>query len=337
MGNLRLDLLVKRSQISLNELKDLLSEFFDLRNESGLWESWVRGSRSPRTTEVLAGGGPFLKMKIPIADKKGKGRIEKWLSRFSSPIYRLRLTKLVLEDLIAMIDRMEEEGLEIGFIERQGGKFSFLKGEIILWPDSAEARLTTAKRLYRLSKETEHEPFIDVDFFILSLRNITRRKLRTIFLVSVLSLVCGNFIYHIRFSIGGEGVAVVVPAQWELPLAAGLMALITFMNLMEISLHERKMEIGTIRALGAETTTVMLIFASEGMILGALGAASGYLMVIIAAVSIKFSGISPGLDLVAAAGPGKGILGLFLGFFIGIVGTVPLIFPMLWRAPDDCL
>ena len=118
---------------------------------------------------------------------------------------------------------------------------------------------------------------------------------------------------------------------------ASLMALITFLNLMEISLHERKVEIGTIRALGAETTTTIMIFAAEGMILGTIGAMVGYVIVIVANLIVKFGGFAPGLDLVAAAGPGKAILGLFLGLIIGLLGSVPPIIPMIWRPPENCL
>jgi len=333
----KLDILVRRSQVSLLQLRDLLSEFFELDTTSGRRGEWIEGRRHSSFDDVVPMSNASVRVEIPVANREEKGRIDEWLSQYSSPSYRIRLSNVALETMLSIIDGMEERGLDIGFVEPQGGRFSALRGEMITWPGDPEARRSTAIRIHKLSREIPYERVIDLDFFILSTRNITRRKLRTVFLVAVLSLVCANFIYHINFSISGEGVSVLVPEQWELPFAAGIMALITFMNLMEISLHERKIEIGTIRALGCETTTTMLIFASEGMILGTLGAISGYVMVILVALSIRLSGLNPALDLVAVAGPGKGIMGLFLGLFIGVVGTVPLIFPMIWRPPERCL
>jgi hypothetical protein len=334
---LRLDILVKRSQVDLNQLMEILSGFFELRTVVGRWWQWLEGTQLPDPDEEVGVASALVRIRVPLADMEEKGRISEWVSRHSSAVYRLRLANVGRKTLLAIVGEMEARGLDVGFVERRGGRYASLSGETIIWPMDADARHSTATRLHEASKEYLHAPMIDLDFFILSLRSISRRKLRTAFLVAVLSLVCANFIYHVNFSISGEGVSVLVPEQWELPFAAGIMVLITFLNLMEISLHERKVEIGTIRALGCETTTTVMIFAAEGMILGALGALVGYAIVIIIALSIRFLGIDPGLDLVAVAGPGKAILGLFLGLLIGVLGTVPLIFPMVWRPPENCL
>ncbi len=334
---MRLDILVKRSQVDLDQLVDILSVFFELRTVVGRWWHWLEGTQLPDPDQEIGAASALVRVRVPLADVGGKGRVSEWVSRHSSTVYRLRLANVGGRTLLAIVGELEGRGVDVGFVERQGGRFASLGGETIIWPAEADGRRSTAIRLHEASKEYLYAPIVDLDFFILSLRSISRRKLRTAFLVAVLSLVCANFIYHVNFSISGEGVSVLVPEQWELPLAAGIMVLITFLNLMEISLHERKVEIGTIRALGCETTTTVMIFAAEGMILGALGALAGYAIVIIIALSIRFLGIDPGLDLVAVAGPGKAILGLFLGLLIGVLGTVPLIFPMVWRPPENCL
>ena len=334
---MRLDILVKRSQVDLNQLVEVLSAFFEIRTVTGRWWQWLEGTQLPDPDQEVAAASALVRVRIPLADVEEKGRVSEWVSRHSSTVYRLRLTNVGRKTLLEIVGEMEGRGLDVGFVERRGGRYASLSGETIIWPTDADARRSTARRLHEASKDYLYAPIIDLDFFILSLRSISRRKLRTAFLVAVLSLVCANFIYHVNFSISGEGVSVLVPEHWELPFAAGIMVLITFLNLMEISLHERKVEIGTIRALGCETTTTVMIFAAEGMILGALGALVGYAIVITIALSIRFLGIDPGLDLVAVAGPGKAILGLFLGLLIGVLGTVPLIFPMVWRPPEKCL
>jgi len=337
---LRMEILVRKTQTDLKALEDLLGEFFEFRRISGRWHESLQGVElaSPGG-EAVAGRG-FLHIGVPWPEMKRKDALIRWLSRYSWSFYRLRLTNVSQNTLLAILGVLERHGLEVGFVERPTGRTglsSVLEREVLLWPKDADSRRATLLRLYETYRATEKTPLIDLDFLTLSLRAIMRRKLRTAFLVAVLSLVCANFIYYVRFSIGGEGVTVIVPEQWELPLAAGLMALITFLNLMEISFHERKLEIGTIRALGAETTTTILIFAAEGMILGTLGALGGYAMVLVVALVVKFGGVSPSLNLVSVAGPGKAILGFFLGLLVGLLGSVPPIIPMIWRPPEKCL
>lgn len=337
---LRIEILVRKTQTNLKGLEDLLASFFEFRRIARRWHESLEGVELPSPGgEAMAGRG-FLHIDVPWAEMKRKNPLTRWLSRYSWSFYRLRLTNVGRNTLLAILAELERHGLEVGFVERATARTGLSSGfgrEVFMWPKEADSRRSTFLRLYDAYRKTEKAPLIDLDFFTLSLRAIMRRKLRTAFLVAVLSLVCANFIYYVRFSIGGEGVTVIVPRQWELPLAAGLMALITFLNLMEISFHERKMEIGTIRALGAETTTTIMIFAAEGMILGTLGAMAGYFIVLVASLIVKFSGINPALDLVVVAGPGKAILGFFLGLVIGLLGSVPPIIPMIWRPPEECL
>ncbi len=132
-------------------------------------------------------------------------------------------------------------------------------------------------------------------------------------------------------------VAVINILQWELPLVAGLVALLIFLNMMQMSIYERMREVGTMRALGAETTTAVLIFSLEGIVIGGIGGIAGYVVAMIISLVTKFGGINPNLSLVASIGPGKLILGLGFGLGIAFLGaSVPAFFAIA-RSPDDAL
>lgn len=132
-------------------------------------------------------------------------------------------------------------------------------------------------------------------------------------------------------------VAVINILQWELPLVAGLVALLIFLNMMQMSIYERLREVGTMRALGAETTTSILIFAFEGVVIGGIGGVLGYIVVVVISLVTKFGGINPELSLVGSIGPGKFILGLAFGLGIAFLGSVLPAFFAIARSPDDCL
>lgn len=336
---MRIEILLKRSQIDLGSVADLLAGFFEFRTVEDGRSEYVEGIQLPDPDEEIVGANALVRIDIPMDERKNQGRLVRLLSPYSSSLYRLKLANASKRTLLGVLNALAKAGLDVGLVERssRSGPAGWFGGERFVWPEGEEALRSTATEIFESYRQGEHAPLIDMDFLTLSMRSITRRKLRTAFLVAVLSLVCANFIYHLEFTISGEGFDLVVPQYWELPFAAGLMALICFLNLMEISYHERKVEIGTIRALGCETTTTVMIFASEGMILGTLGAAVGYLIVLSAALLVRVWGIDPGLDLVSVAGPGKAILGFFLGLFVGLAGTVPLIIPKVWRAPENYL
>jgi putative ABC transport system permease protein len=132
-------------------------------------------------------------------------------------------------------------------------------------------------------------------------------------------------------------VAVINILQWELPLVAGLVALLIFLNMMQMSIYERMREVGTMRALGAETTTAVMIFTMEGLVIGGIGGAVGYLVAVIISLVTKFGGVNPNLSLVNAIGPGKLILGLAFGLGIAFLGAALPAFFAIARSPDDAL
>ena len=338
----RMELLLKRSQISVGALEGVLSRFYEIRRVRRGRREWIEGMlRSDDPLSPLT-EGTTVSLRIPYRDTAGDGPLMKILSRLPATMYRVSLVNVELPIVISIVQDLQRLGADVGFVEdasaaaRRTSPLS--RGECFRWPGTREAQLSTARELHGLySAYTAPAPLIDLDFFTLSLRSIWRRKLRTFFLVLVLSLVCANFIQHVTFYVSEGGAGLVVTKRWELPLAAGLMALIIYMNLMEISLYERLIEIGTIRALGAETTTTLEIFAAEGIIIGTVGAMLGYIIVVVGNVLAKLGGIAPEIDLASACGPGKAILGLFLGLTVGLIGSVlPVVF-VVWRPPEKCL
>jgi putative ABC transport system permease protein len=124
-----------------------------------------------------------------------------------------------------------------------------------------------------------------------------------------------------------------------------LVAGVGIMNIMIVSLIERTREIGILKALGMKSRTVLLIFLSESIIIGMIGAiigiGSGWVLANV--VSILFSGSGPfaGMGGGPAAGTGATALSIIpvltplvfigaFGFGIG-VSVVFALYPA-WRA-----
>jgi hypothetical protein len=335
-----LDILLRRSQIDLEQLEAILSRLFIIHRVRGRFSERIEGRlREDIFAEV--GVRQMVSVNVPFADREEEGLVKGFFSRFPPALFRVRLTNLDVKSLLRVIGEFQELEVDIGFVESRaegGSRSPFSGGEGFRWPADEESQIEVAKHLHRAYFLQAHKTaFVDLDFFILSYRSIFRRKLRTISLVAVLSLVCANLMYHVNFQISSQGLTLLVARHWELPLAAGLMSFLTFFNLMQLSLYERLVEIGTIRAVGAETTTTLLIFATEGMFIGGLGAAFGYVILVCVNLVIKYGGMNAALDIAAASGPGKAFLGLFLGVTIGLIGTVVPIFSLIWMPPEKCL
>ncbi len=333
-------ILLRRSQITLDGLQRALSKFFEIVRVTEGRHHWLEGRRVVPSVDAIVTEA-IARVEIPLAERLIESAVQSFLARFSNPLYHLRITGLDPSTLLDLARELQGAGADLGFEEEippEARHWWSLGGKRIWWPSDRQAQLDTAAKLRRMEAEIVLvKPLLDLDFFVLSLRNVTRRKLRTFALVAVMSIVCANFIHHVTFSISEGGLAFVTVRQWELPLAAGFLALITYLNLVQISLYERLVEIGTIRALGAETTTTLLIFATEGMTIGAIGAMMGYTIVVAINSGIKLLGVNPALDLAAACSPAKAILGLFLGIVVGFIGSVLPIIPVVWMAPERCL
>ena len=335
-----MDILLKRSQIDLDQLEAVLTRLFILHRVRDRWHERLEGRlREDIFAEV--GVRQMVSVRIPSADRDDDGILTRFFARFPPAFYRVRLLNLELKSLLRLLNELQALEIDIGFVESKsevGGRSPLSGGEVFRWPADVESQLQTATDLHRAYFLQAHRtPVLDLDFFILSYRSIMRRRLRTIALVVVLSMVCANLMYHVNFSISSEGLSLIIAKHWELPLAAGLLSLLTFFNLMQLSLYERLVEIGTIRALGAETTTTLLIFAAEGAFIGGLGAIGGYVLLVCVNLVVKYGGMNAALDVMAACGPGKAFLGLFLGVLIGLIGTVGPIFSIIWMPPEKCL
>jgi putative ABC transport system permease protein len=123
-----------------------------------------------------------------------------------------------------------------------------------------------------------------------------------------------------------------------------LVAGIGIMNIMIVSLMERTREIGILKALGMKSRTVLLVFLSESVIIGLLGAAigigSGWVLANIVAIIFHGGGVFMGGNQ-AVAGAGAGGMTItpvltptvFLGALAFGVG-VSVIFALYpaWRA-----
>jgi len=86
-----------------------------------------------------------------------------------------------------------------------------------------------------------------------------------------------------------------------------LVAGVGIMNIMIVSLMERTREIGILKALGMKSRTVLLVFLSESVIIGLMGAAigigSGWVLANIVAIVFRGGGMfMEGNQAVAGAG-----------------------------------
>ena len=123
-----------------------------------------------------------------------------------------------------------------------------------------------------------------------------------------------------------------------------LVAGIGIMNIMIVSLMERTREIGILKALGMKSRTVLLVFLSESVIIGLMGAVvgigSGWVLANVVAILFRGGGVFMGGNQ-AAAGAGAGGMTItpvltptvFLGALAFGVG-VSVIFALYpaWRA-----
>jgi putative ABC transport system permease protein len=121
-----------------------------------------------------------------------------------------------------------------------------------------------------------------------------------------------------------------------------LVAGIGIMNIMIVSLIERTREIGTLKALGMKSRTVLFIFLTEAVIIGLIGAVlgivSGWVLSNVVAIFLGSGGVFGGsLDITPILTP-EVLLGA-LGFGVG-VSVIFALYPA-WRAsklkPVDAL
>lgn len=90
------------------------------------------------------------------------------------------------------------------------------------------------------------------------------------------------------------------------------------MNIMLVSVTERTREIGIRKAIGATTSTILLQFLSESLIISLIGGIIGMLMGIAGAYAIgSFAGITPSLSITAIVGAilFSSAVGIFFGIY----------------------
>jgi putative ABC transport system permease protein len=112
-----------------------------------------------------------------------------------------------------------------------------------------------------------------------------------------------------------------------------LVAGIGIMNIMIVSLIERTREIGILKALGMKSRTVLLIFLTESIIIGLIGAIigiiSGYTLAYVVSLFLGRGGIIGSALVITPVLTPEVILGAF-GFGIGI-SVIFALYPA-WRA-----
>ena len=106
-------------------------------------------------------------------------------------------------------------------------------------------------------------------------------------------------------------------------LVMGMIVLFAVVNTMTMNVMERTNEIGTTRALGVRRQGIRQQFLMEGMLIGAIGAASGSILALVISFAVNHAGLTwvpPGN---AAAVPLRidvlGQPGLIVGAWIGLV------------------
>jgi putative ABC transport system permease protein len=110
-------------------------------------------------------------------------------------------------------------------------------------------------------------------------------------------------------------------------------------NTMYTSVLERNKEIGTMKAIGAKNSDILLIFVIESGILGLVGGGLGLLVGIIIAKSIEYiSAVLIGSDIIRASMNPYLLVGVLLfAFFIGIVSGLTPSYQASKLKPVDAL
>lgn len=154
----------------------------------------------------------------------------------------------------------------IGVLAPQGTALGFNTDELVIVPVAAAQQLFNTEALFRIlaeAKSRELVPQAKADLEeILRLRHDGKREVTVITQDAVLA----------TFDRVLTALTLAVAAIAAVSLAvAGILV----MNVMLISVIQRRTEIGLLRALGASATQIRLAFFAEAALLGAAGAAAG--------------------------------------------------------------
>ncbi len=104
--------------------------------------------------------------------------------------------------------------------------------------------------------------------------------------------------------------------------------LVSIMNVMVMAVYERINEIGTIAAMGTGPGKILLLFLTEGLLLGALGAALGVIISLVGIAALKAAKISfnfgqqQGLILNPSITPADIVSIALIVIFIAILGSL---------------
>jgi len=149
----------------------------------------------------------------------------------------------------------------VGILKPQGSSFGFNLDDSIAVP------LETAQQFYEIGGEfdfviAQAETLDDVSQAVRNLRDRLGDKVTVISYSSAQNMV-GNVLGTIQSVLGGiAGISLLV---------AG----VSIINTMTVSVMERTREIGTMKAVGAKSSDVLLMFLSEAMVTGLAGGAAG--------------------------------------------------------------
>jgi hypothetical protein len=160
-----MEIVMKRSQTSLEEIQDAMSKHFDVKRITPGRHEWIEGEL--RIREGLGKEDPNedarMAITVPYDEKSRRTLMARVLSPFSGNLYNIRLQNLDLPTTLAIVKELQSLG-DVGFAKITpagiGPQSSAAIGTSSTWPESREAQLSKATEIHQ-SLANLHYSYID--------------------------------------------------------------------------------------------------------------------------------------------------------------------------------
>jgi hypothetical protein len=156
-----MEILLKRSQISIDQIEGALSKSFLMERHARGRHEWIEGE-----LKEIEGLGRArdreearVSLSVPYADRERRNLIVRLLSPFSGALYCVRLSNLDLASLLAVVREFQILGVDIGFAEATSqmpghhGSSPLEGGGRYRWPEGKDNQISTATELHGLYEQ----------------------------------------------------------------------------------------------------------------------------------------------------------------------------------------
>lgn len=147
-----MELLLKRSQTSLQEIQDAMSRYFHVKRITPGRHEWIDGEL--KAEEGLGKQDPDedarISIAVPYDEKSRRTLMTRILSPFSGSLYKMRVQNLDLPTTLAVVRALQNLG-DVGFGSWGAGvsyrTTTYTRTSI--WPEDREAQLAKATEIHQ--------------------------------------------------------------------------------------------------------------------------------------------------------------------------------------------